>query len=184
MKTLKQLIEEKKFDYVSSDITEEKFPIVDVPKDTEYTLFQFGRISSKDAIKKMEKEGWRAANISELLSWKDWNNKDCVVALGSVAEVGGGRGVPCLDGDGSERSLILHWFDGGWDSVYRFLAMHTSSLKSSETDLGDLESLALRVEKIEKILAHLNEKFPANKEEISTKLADAEEVVQQCLTIN
>jgi hypothetical protein len=78
--------------------------------------------------KEIEKEGYRAANISELLSWKDWNDKDWVAALGSVAAVDDSRSVP-------------------------FLAVrNTKNLGNSET----FESLALRITKIEKTLKDHN----------------------------
>lgn len=136
--SLKELIKSKKFDWVNSDITKEKFPPQEIS--TDFKLFHFDRfLSSKDAIKEMYQEGYRPANIYELLTWKDWNNKDWVVALSSVAEVSGRRSVACLDGSGSGRGLGLGWFNAGWDGSYRFLAVRNLNLKPSESGLLPLE---------------------------------------------
>jgi hypothetical protein len=140
---LSSLIKAKKFDWVNSDITDNLF---ETPKEigTDFKLFHFDRyILSEDAISEMANEGFRPANAWELLSWKDWNDKDWVVALGSVGEVGGDRYVPCLVGDGSERDLDLGWWDDGWDADYRFLGVRNSSLGSSDALPSDSVSLAL-----------------------------------------
>ncbi len=152
MKTLSQLIEEKKFDWVNSDI-EKNFTATEVPKDTEYKLFHFDRrILSEDAVKEIEKEGWRPANISELLSWKDWKD-EWVIALSSVARVGGYRGVPYLGGFDSRRDLNLYWFGDGWFSDYRFLAVRNSVSQTLELTLKSLES---RIEKLEEVVKSHN----------------------------
>ena len=154
MKTLSTLIKEKKFDWINVNI-EKNFTATEVAKDTEYKLFNFDRyISSEDAIAEMKKDGWEPANISQLLSWKDWKD-EWVVALGSVAKVGGNRDVPYLGRNDSERGLYLHWFGDDWDAIYRFLAVRTLSLEPQKSDTLNLGLLA-RVEKIEKILAHYN----------------------------
>jgi hypothetical protein len=146
---LSSLIKKQKFDWVNSDITDSLF---ETPKEisSDYELCHFDRyISSEDAIKEMEKDGYRPANAWELLSWKDWNGTDTtdtVVALGSVGEVVGIRCVPCIDGGGSGRSLYLYWFDDDWFASCRFLRVRNSSLKSSDTKnkaLGNLDSLTL-----------------------------------------
>ncbi len=139
MKTLQSLIKSKKFDWVNSDI-EKNFKLGNVRG--EYKLFHFDRyISSDDAEKEMAKAGYLPANLTELLSWPDWNDKDWVVALGSVAEVRGGRSVPCLGRSGAGRGLSLGWGDGGWDADYRFLAVRNSESKKLST--GSSDSLTL-----------------------------------------
>ena len=126
--TLSSLIKKWKFDYVDSDI-EKHFTLEEV-RSKEYKLFHFDRyISSEDAIKEMAKEGFLPANLAELLSWKEWNEEDCVIALGSVAWVYGDRRVPYLGRDDSERRLSLSWFDRGWNGNYRFLAVKFGSKK-------------------------------------------------------
>lgn len=157
---LSSLIEMKKFNYVNSDITEKLFPF---PKEVgnDYKLFHFDRhISSEDAIKEMEKEGYRAANIYELLLWPNWEDKDWVVALGSVGEVGGDRHVPCLDRNDSKRDLDLYWWGDGWNADYRFLGVR--NLSSEPKNLGSLplELMSLRhldriEEKLDKLMNHL-----------------------------
>lgn len=154
--TLSSLIAKHKFDWINSDITDTLFPQpTEISYD--YTLFYFDKyISSKDAIKEMEKEGYRAANIYELLLWEDWNKKDWVIALGSVAEVRGFLGVPSLYVGGSGRSLGLRWFDGDWSSGCRFLAVRNSGLKFSESlkpELGSLDPWILgQLDVIEEII--------------------------------
>lgn len=132
---LSSLIKEKKFDYVNSDITDTLFS---VPKEigTDFKLYHFDRyISSEDAIKEMEKDGYKPANIYELLTWTGWNDNDWVVALGSVGKVDGDRRVPYLDGSGSRRDLHLRWFGLGWDALCRFLGVR--NLSSESVVLGD-----------------------------------------------
>ena len=159
---LKQLIKAKKLDYVNSNITEDKFPVPAriASGETEYKLFHFNTsVSSKTAIQKIEEQRYAPANLYELLSWEDWNEKDWVVALGSVAKVDGYRYVPVLYKDASKRSLDLSWFDGGWFGGSRFLAVRYSVPKTSESsEIGTLDSLTIeaRVEKLEAIIKHHN----------------------------
>lgn len=132
MKTLKlsQLIQDRKFDWVNSDITDDLFKL---PKKlrTDFKIFHFDKyISSENAILEMKKVGYEPANIYELLSWKDWNNTDLVVALGSVGEVGGSRYVPYLSRSDSGRSLGLYWFGGDWRAYCRFLGVRSLSSES------------------------------------------------------
>ena len=52
---LQKLIDNHKFNYTNSNITEDNFPIQQISKG-EYKLFHFDKnISSKDAIKEMKK---------------------------------------------------------------------------------------------------------------------------------
>ncbi len=148
MKTprLNSLIKKWKFNYVNSSINDKLFlPPEEVSDNIEYKLFSFNKIiSSEEVIKEIKKEGFNPANIYELLLWKNWNNNDWVIALGSVTEVYGDRGVPYLDGHDSERRLSLSWFGDGWNAHYRFLGVRnlssdTKKLKSSDT--LSLESL-------------------------------------------
>lgn len=130
--TLKQLIDKQKFDWVNSDITEDVFPL-NTLRSNEYKLFHFDRfISSEDVVKEMEKEGYLPANIYELLGWKDWNEKDLVIALDSVGEVDGDRYVPYLYRSVSERSLRLAWWDVVWIAYCRFLSVKMNQTKEKE----------------------------------------------------
>lgn len=139
--SLQSLIKKGNFNYVNSNITEELFP---APREirTNFKLYHFDRyILSEDAIKEMEKDGYSPANIYELLSWGEWNGIDFVVGLCSVARVDGDRRVPYLVRDDSKRNLYLAWWDDGWDSHYRFLAVRNSETSSLES--GHLDTLTL-----------------------------------------
>lgn len=162
MKTFKSLVKPWDFTYINSSI-EDKFTIEE-PRSSEYKLYHFDKyISSEDAIKEMEKEGYSPATLSELLSWKDWNKDDLVIALGSGAEVGGYRRVPYLIRDGSERGLDLYYFDGDWYAYCRFLAVRNLSsvsktLEKSTLTLGDLDTLKNIESKLDRIINHLGVK--------------------------
>lgn len=131
----------KQFDYVNSDI-EANFPLTE-PRSSEYRLFHFDRyVTSEKAIEEIEKEGYSVATLSELLLWKEWNGKDWVMALGSVAEVSGSRRVAGLGRRGSRRGLYLFWFGRRWYVHCRFLAVRVSEPKTLEK-VGDLDSLTL-----------------------------------------
>ncbi|MFA6365345.1 MAG: hypothetical protein WCW78_03015 [Candidatus Paceibacterota bacterium] len=118
-----------KYDWVNSDITEKNFPMtVEKDYDVEYKIFHFNRsISSESAIAEMEKEGYRAGNLAELLKLgkvkPELQRQFPIVALGSVWRVAnGGCRVPILCCDVSKRELGLYWFEGCWNDDYRFLA--------------------------------------------------------------
>ena len=130
---LSKLIRSHKFDYVSILITDDLFP---APKKLRkgYKLFHFDKpISSEDAVEEMEKEGYAPANVYELLSWKDWNKDNYVIALGSVGEVCGIRRVVYLGRGGTERFLNLGHWSGGWYAYDRFLAVRNSTVKLSSS---------------------------------------------------
>ncbi len=156
---LSSLIKDKKFDFVNPDIREGLFP---TPKEigTEYELVHFDRhILSEDAVKELEKDGWRPATAWDLLSWKGWNDKDFVIALGSVGEVDGGRRVACLGEGSSGRRLSLGRWDGAWDAHCRFLRVRKSSLSNSDTQKNDtmsLGNLKKRVSELERKLAEIS----------------------------
>lgn len=118
------------YDWVNSDITGEHFPITGNGQvEREVVLFHFGRtISSDGATQELDQAGFRAATIEELLALganqPDLQKKFPIVALGAVWQSPhGNRHVPCLDWDGRERDLDLHWLDDDWDSDCRFAAV-------------------------------------------------------------
>jgi hypothetical protein len=140
-------ISDCKFDWVNSDITDTLF---DEPQEisTEYDVMPIDKyMSSEDIIIQMEKEGYRPANFRELLAYsqKEWNGKDTVVALGSVASVRVSRRVPYLVKDGSGRSLNRSWWDYAWRPSCRFLRVRNSVAKTLET-----HSLTLAIETVKK----------------------------------
>lgn len=122
---IRALIATGKFDYVNDNITPENFP--PQPIRGEIIIKHFDRyITSKDAIKEMEKEGLEPANIYELLTYATdgWDGKDWVVALGSSwVDSDGDRDVPCLGRWRARRRLDLGWFEGVWDRRCRFAAV-------------------------------------------------------------
>lgn len=159
---LSKLISSCKFDYSNPNIVDGFF---EQPKEisNDYKLFHFDRyISSEDAIKEMQKEGYRPANVWELLKY-NWNNKNWVVALGSVAEVRGVRDVPSLFRDVSERHLHLFDWYGDWGADDRFLAVRNLEIKNSETGKSELELsvpwVLGRLSEIEKIIKSIKNKI-------------------------
>lgn len=150
--TLASLIKAKKFDWVNPNI--EKHFILEDVRGSDYRLFSFNKsISSEDAIEEMNREGYVAANLHELLLWEDWNDIDWVVALGRTARVNGNLNVPCLLGRGAGRRLDLGWWDGGWPALWRLLGVRDSSptLDAKDGALSPSESFTLesRVRKLE-----------------------------------
>lgn len=158
-KTLQQHFE--RFDYVDSDIKKGLFPLLDVSDKLEYKVFNFGDdISSEAVVKRIKELGYEPATFSEFLAWPHWNEKDIIVALGSVGEVSGFRHVPYLDRDGSRRGLGLYWWDDDWFSFCHFLGVRNSDLKTSDPlnpALVPLDALILgRIEKkLDVLLNHL-----------------------------
>ena len=126
--TLKSLIKANKFGFVDDDITSTNFP----PKGKvlNMCLVDFEKtVTTKEAIKLLDEQGYRPATVYELLTWsqKNWNGKDIVVALGSVWQFAVGyRYVAYLYGVASRRSLYLFWVEGGWVEGCRFAAVRKS----------------------------------------------------------
>ena len=142
--TLKNLLKNLKLNYANSDITEVNFPNTKRLL-TDAKIFQFNRtISSEDAIKEMEKEGYKPANLRELLSWgaKNWNGQDFVVALGQAWRGPlGGRYVPCLGAWYGERGLGLGYLGLDWDGCCRFLAFKVdSSVEKVDNEKNDKQN--------------------------------------------
>lgn len=159
MKTKASTVTSLKFDWVNPDI--DKLTMGQV-RSADLKVFNFPGeyLKSEEIIARMEKEGYSPANLAELLMYAkdEWNDKDWVVALGSVARVDGDRGVPGLWGHGSERSLNLFWFDGDWSGIYRFLAFRNEDLEPMKSDkaLGTLDSGTLREEAL-KLVSEMEE---------------------------
>ena len=120
--SLSNIIAALKLDWVNPNI-EKNFTLAPVRRERKVFRFDLS-IASEDAVKKMEKEGWSPANLAELLDYakSEWNGKGWVVALGSSARFGGGRGVPYLDRYDAKRDLALAWWGNDWDGGCRFLA--------------------------------------------------------------
>ncbi len=119
-----------KYGWVNSDITEDHFPTsISADYDAEYKLFHFDRnISSDDAIREMEKEGFRPGVLAELLvlgeTQPELQKQFPVVALGSIWQHSNGhRSVSILYQYAAKRKLDLSWFEFGWAGGCRFLAV-------------------------------------------------------------
>lgn len=135
--SLEAMIVAGQYDWRNSDITAKRFPMMgNGVVEFEARYFHFNRdISSENAIKEIESADtanpWSAAKIEHVLShgktFPEEQRKFPIIGLGSVAEVRGGRRVPGLDEDGSERRLRLRWFGRGWYQVCRFLAVRKVS---------------------------------------------------------
>jgi hypothetical protein len=120
------------YDWVNENITEANFPLGTEErgkKKLSTKLFHFDRIvESKEAIREMEKEGYRPPSLREGLAFSEANpelqRQFPIVILGSVW-VGGGRGprVPMLYGGSARRGLYLFCLGGKWGSGSRFLAV-------------------------------------------------------------
>ncbi|MDP3999550.1 MAG: hypothetical protein Q8P76_03085 [bacterium] len=128
--SLSDTIKACEFDRINSDITEKHFPINKRPNgEVDTKMFHFNRpITSGQAIQEMDKEGYRPAELPELLAYAknnpDEQRKYPIVALGSVWRFfDGGRDVPFLFGVGDKRGLYLLWCGREWDEDSRFLAV-------------------------------------------------------------
>ena len=135
--SLDRMIKAGKYDWVNSDITEERFPVNSIADaEWEFKMFHFDRsISSPDAVTGITTDDatnpWQPAGIEHLLTYgknnPDEQRKHPIVALGSVGKVGGNRSVPCLSRDDSRRDLSLNAWGGDWDARCRFLAVRKVS---------------------------------------------------------
>lgn len=92
-------------------------------------LVHFNReIGSDEAIRELDKQGLRSAELPELLAfgakYPDVQREFPVVALGSVWQSpDGNRNCASLHRLSDERALSLHWLALGWGSHCRFAAL-------------------------------------------------------------
>lgn len=146
MKTTKHLLNTSSFDYVNENIVKLFKP---EPIRGEVEVRNFGKyMTSEQVIAELTKDGCVPANATELFSWfesnKDWGDGkyQSVVALGSVADFGGERHVPCVWWGHAERGADLDWFGSGWDDGDWF-AFVRESPQNSDTKTSALEPLNL-----------------------------------------
>lgn len=117
----------------NSDLTEKEFPVTeDQLGDWEWKIFHFDHdISSEDAIRLIQEDGFEPAQIGHILSFGETNpeeqRKHPIIGLGSVAKVGLHRFVPVLWLDVGQRGLSLDWFDDDWYRRCRFLGVRRRS---------------------------------------------------------
>jgi|GEM_PF-768561 len=134
-RSLEDMVAAGKYDWVSSIITEEHFPIPNELVGKKVTisgkLFHFDRdISSEEAIKEMNKDGYRTPrHLAEFLALGEaYPDPQCqqfsIIALGPVwHNTVGSRCVPELIVSGSLRELRLYWFDVDWGASCRFFGV-------------------------------------------------------------
>lgn len=117
---LNKLIKQNNFDWFASSINEDNFPSI-------YKLYHFNEeISYKKVLETMEKDGYRPANIYELLSWNEWDRVSTVVALGSIAKINpDGHGSPYIFKNAySGRGISLTYPYGIFPKDDLFLAVN------------------------------------------------------------
>lgn len=124
---LVELIRARRFDWVSPEITDKRFPTPN-RRWNDYKEFHFGKnISSEEIVRQMHAEGYEPANSHELLSWDEWNEKGAIAALGSPTEINGHYYIPYFDKHGSKRYFLLDLWNLDWDAHFHFLAVRGPS---------------------------------------------------------
>ena len=128
--TLAQMVKAGKYDWVSSRITQEYFPLKGKGAvEAKVELVHLDKVvTTKEVLAELDRLNLRPANIEELLAFgakhPELQKQFPIVALGSVwRDSDGYRLVPCLGWLGSERDLGLRWFGCAWSGYYRFLAV-------------------------------------------------------------
>ena len=129
-KSIEELVKLGKYDWANGDITTKNFPTKRSGKmKTEINLIHFDRsISSEEVLKELDKMGYRAAELYELLTfgarYPDVQREFPVVALGSVWQSpSASRCVAYLRRRDSKRYLLLYDFGRGWSAYCRFAAV-------------------------------------------------------------
>jgi len=127
-KNVEQAIADCKFHFVNVDINAKNFPIssetIGKKVDIAGKLFR-GFDNSKDAIRKMDKEGFRPGTLLELLAISiahpELQERFSIIALGSSSF--DSRRVPYIYVSGYARELHLHYFSDAWSVKYCFLGV-------------------------------------------------------------
>ena len=131
-----QVIDAGHYNQVDVHINDTNFPAHVQGKHVKtMALIAFNRrISSEDADANIRVLGYHSANLDECLAYgreiakvrQKYNlapPSNSVVCLGQSALVDGRREVPGLWRYGGNWKLDLNWWDGGWHSGWRFLAV-------------------------------------------------------------
>jgi hypothetical protein len=127
--SIASLLKAGKYNWQNDDITDKNFLSTETgEREIDYVLFHFKKtMSSEGAIAEMAKENCRPATMKEMLNFgikhPGVQREFPVVALGSVAMLGGGRRVGILGRYGSERDASLRCFGFDWSDGFRFLAV-------------------------------------------------------------
>lgn len=126
-RTLEDMIAVGNYDWVNKNITQEHFQVLSQGKlEKEVVLFHYEKsMTSKEAISRMDKEGFQPAVIEDLLALgeahPDLQKQFPILALGSVWRCN--RDVPYLGWDGLRRYLNLDWSGRQWSVYCRFVAV-------------------------------------------------------------
>jgi hypothetical protein len=130
-RTLEEMIKAGKYDYVNSSINSTNFPIDQSKSGTETLEAVIVHLDkyvkdTETVLKLMDKKGLRPATLPELLAlgeqYPELQREPLLFALGSRSRLGVGWYIPCLDGWGGKRGLVLGWWSGVWNGGCRFLA--------------------------------------------------------------
>jgi hypothetical protein len=129
--TLAEMIMAGKYDWTSSNITPEHFPIQGEGRvERELTFVHFNKVMTTDEVlAELDRRGLRpgGGKIEELLAlgakFPDLQRQFPIVAIGSSFVGGGGfRSFACLYWLGGERHLGLAYVVDDWSEGCRFLA--------------------------------------------------------------
>lgn len=129
--TVEELIKAGNFEWTGEGITSSNFPSNEFGQ-KEVTIFLFifdFDIRSENVIKIMDNQGFRPANLKELLSlgtrYSDFKSKDwVVVALGSTwRDSNDSVSVPYIRGPLDKCTLHLIDWGGGWGTLWQFAAV-------------------------------------------------------------
>ena len=117
------------YDYANPSITSQNFSTKQKGKvELVVELIHFDSlISSAEALKELDRMGYRPADLHELLAfgenYPDVQRELSVVALGSVwMHSYGHRDVPVLLDHAGHRRVNLYWFGLNWAQSWRFAA--------------------------------------------------------------
>lgn len=130
-KSLKDLIAECNFDWVSPDINDENYPIENKGVyEIEAKIFKIDRVTEqKDIILQMQEKGLRVTTLPELLAWEKEHKSDFVVALcgSSLAFL--------VRGSAGKRRLYIRIPSGHapWAPHCDFLGVYESSTQTFDT---------------------------------------------------
>lgn len=160
---LEELISDGKFQFINSNILSRNFPVRGKgKKPREMTLVAVDRARHSEAvIKEMEKNGYRPADIAELLAFgnvqPNLQEKSPIVSLGSAFESAKGTlSVPYLGRAGSKgrwRTLLLTSFNSTWPKTSLFAAVrrtqadqrHITIMKAKKTDRRFVEQRTVNI---------------------------------------
>jgi len=134
-RTLEAMITACGYYWWNSDITAKRFLVRgEGIEQSEAKIFIVDRNMSSALIVEMIKAaGWDPSKVEHLIAfgekYPEEQRKYPIIALGSVAKIGGYLGAPRLYWAGTGRSLGLYWWDVdcSWNVGHRFLAVRKPS---------------------------------------------------------